>query len=272
VTGALPITFLSDYGYDDDFVGVCHGVIQRIAPGAHVIDIAHGLPPQDIRAAALVLRNALEFMPEGVHLAVVDPGVGTERRAIALRCGSRLLVGPDNGLLWLAAEVSGGIEQAVDLRESPYRLEPVSPTFHGRDLFAPVAGRLALGDSLEDVGEPFPNTEVTRLELPRAVVRPGQLTTSMLHVDRFGNVQLSLNGEDMRAAGFAQGDLLEVEIERKRISCAYARTFGDADVGELIAYEDSSGMIALARNGRPAADTLGFAPDAPVTIVKSHAQ
>ena len=142
----LPITFLSDYGHEDEFVGVCHGVIQRIAPGAVVIDIAHALPPHDTRTAALVLRNTLPYMPQGVHLAVVDPGVGTERRAVALQArDGRLFVGPDNGLLSLAFERRGGVESAVDLSESSYRLEPVSATFHGRDLFAPVAARLALG-------------------------------------------------------------------------------------------------------------------------------
>jgi S-adenosylmethionine hydrolase len=144
------VTFLTDYGRDDDFVGVCHGVIARICPEARVIDITHGLPRHDVRAAALVLRNTLGYMPAGVHLAVVDPEVGSPRRAVALRVAheERVLVGPDNGLLVLAAERLGGIVEAVDLAGSPFRLEPVSATFHGRDLFAPVAARLAAGEIL----------------------------------------------------------------------------------------------------------------------------
>ena len=172
----LPITFLSDYGHEDDFVGVCHGVIQRIAPGAVVIDIAHGLPPHDTRTAALVLRNTLPYMPLGVHLAIVDPGVGTERRAVALRSADgRFFVGPDNGLLSLAFEQAGGVESAVDLSDSPYRLEPFSATFHGRDLFAPVAAQLALGAALEVAGAPFPPQELDRIELPAVAVAPGEL-------------------------------------------------------------------------------------------------
>src|SRR5919198_2707185 len=167
----LPITFLSDYGYGDEYVGVCHGVIERIAPGATVIDLAHGLPPHDVRAASLALRNALPFVPRGVHLAVVDPKVGTPRRALAVRChDGHQFVGPDNGLLWPAIERSGGIEVAVDVSQGPYRLEPVSATFHGRDLFAPVAARLALETPIEHVGTPVPAENVTHLELPQAAV------------------------------------------------------------------------------------------------------
>src|SRR3978361_2394761 len=142
-----PITFLSDYGLEDDFVGVCHAVIARIAPEARVIDLTHGLDRHDIRTAALVLRRALPFAAPGIHLAVVDPGVGAERRAIALRTTDedRILVGPDNGLLWLAAQRFGGIAEVVDIARPTPRPEPVSATFHGRDLFAPVAAHLAAG-------------------------------------------------------------------------------------------------------------------------------
>src|SRR5207244_4090025 len=140
------VTFLSDYGYEDEFVGVCHGVIARICPDARVIDITHGIPRHDVRSAALVLRNTLPYMPPGVHLAVVDPEVGAERRAVAVRTAAdagpeRLLVGPDNGLLALAADGMGGAVEAVDVGRSAWRLEPVSATFHGRDMFAPVAAR-----------------------------------------------------------------------------------------------------------------------------------
>jgi S-adenosyl-L-methionine hydrolase (adenosine-forming) len=158
-----PITFLSDYGYEDDFAGVCHGVIARIAADARVIDLTHGIPRHNVRAGALVLRNALPYMPAGVHLAVVDPEVGAERRAVALRCpgpagepgdGERLLVGPDNGVLSLAAERFGGAVEAVEIGRSPWRLEPVAATFHGRDIFAPVAAHLATGRPLAEAGEP----------------------------------------------------------------------------------------------------------------------
>src|SRR6476661_5582708 len=156
MTGPL-ITFLSDYGLEDEFAGVCHGVIAGICPDARVIDLTHGIPRHDVRAGALVLRSALAYLPRGIHLAVVDPDVGAERRAVAIRCDDgRMLVGPDNGLLSLAAQAAGGIVEAVDIARSPFRLEPVSATFHGRDLFAPVAARLALETPIENTGLPVP--------------------------------------------------------------------------------------------------------------------
>src|SRR3954449_13015018 len=153
----LPVTFLSDYGLADEFVGVCHAVIARIAPEARVIDLSHGIPRHDVRSGALVLARALPYAPPGVHLAVVDPEVGARRRAVALLTAEeeRLLVGPDNGLLMPAAERFGGVLEAVEISTSPWRLEPVSATFHGRDLFAPVAARLAGGEALAAAGTPL---------------------------------------------------------------------------------------------------------------------
>src|SRR3954454_8111441 len=138
------LTFLTDYGLLDEFVGICHGVIARLAPEVRVIDITHGIPRHDVRAGALVLRGALPYCPPGVHLAVVDPDVGARRRAVALRCAEddRLLVGPDNGLLMPAAAALGGAIEAVDISRSAHRLEPVAATFHGRDVFGPVAAAL----------------------------------------------------------------------------------------------------------------------------------
>ena len=155
------VTLLTDYGRDDDFVGVCHGVIRGIAPDAQIVDVTHGIPRYDVRHGALVLRNTLPYMPAGVHVAVVDPQVGTERRALALRChDGRMLVGPDNGLLSLAWEACGGVDLAVDVTRSPHRLEPVSATFHGRDVFAPVAAHLAAGAELADAGSPLAADEL----------------------------------------------------------------------------------------------------------------
>src|SRR5215203_4698191 len=162
------LTFLSDYGHGDDFVGVCHAVVARIAPDARVIDITHGIERHDVRTGAMVLRNTLPFAPAGVHLAVVDPGVGTERRAVAVRCAEedRVLVGPDNGLLSLAWELLGGVVEAVDISRSRHRLEPLSATFHGRDLFAPVGAALAAGEPFPEAGDPIDPAELTALELP----------------------------------------------------------------------------------------------------------
>ena len=163
-----PITFLSDYGYDDEFAGVCRAVIAGITPGAHVIDLTHGIARAAVRQGAVVLANSLPYCPAGVHLAIVDPGVGSERRPVAVRAADedRILVGPDNGLLALAIERLGGAAEAVDLSLSPLRLEPVSMTFHGRDLFAPVAAHLALGEKLSRAGEAIATDSLATISLP----------------------------------------------------------------------------------------------------------
>jgi S-adenosylmethionine hydrolase len=268
----LPITFLSDYGHRDEFVGVCHGVIERFAPGAMVIDLSHELEPHDIRGAALVLRNALPYVPRGVHLAVVDPGVGTERVPLAVRSADgHLFVGPNNGLLWPAIERCGGVAIAIDIAESPYRLEPVSATFHGRDLFAPVAARLALETPIEHVGTPLPAENVTVLELPRAKIRTWEINGRVLAVDRFGNLQLNVSREHLHDAGFVQGDVLRVQVSRRRRPAVFGRTFADAPAGEAVLYEDSTGAIAVALNGGSAAEALAAAADAEVKLAQWHA-
>jgi S-adenosyl-L-methionine hydrolase (adenosine-forming) len=263
----LPITFLSDYGHRDEFVGVCHGVIERIAPGATVIDLAHGLPPRDVRTASLALRNALAYLPRGVHLAVVDPKVGTPRRPLAVRChDGHQFVGPDNGLLWPAVERCGGIDVAIDIAESPYRLEPVSATFHGRDLFAPVAARLALETPIENAGSPLSPEQVARLEFPEPAVGRGSIRALVLAIDRYGNVELNAGREHMREAGFSEGDVLSLAAGPDRRRALFARTFADVPVGEAVLYEDSSQAIAVALNGGSAADALGVVPDAEVEL------
>src|SRR3954447_1208456 len=189
------ITFLSDYGVADEFVGVVHAVIARHAPEARVIDLSHGIARHDVRAAALVLRDALPYAPAGVHLAVVDPEVGGTRRAVALHCDEedRLLVGPDNGVLMLAAARCGGVSEAVEISHSPWRLEPVSATFHGRDVFAPVAARLAAGEELARAGEPVDPDDLVRLQRTQGRVEPGgAVVAEVVAVDAFGNAQLDI--------------------------------------------------------------------------------
>jgi S-adenosylmethionine hydrolase len=265
------VTFLSDYGLDDDFVGVCHGVIAQIAPDVRVIDVTHGIGRHDIRAGALVLRRALEYLPAGVHLAVVDPGVGSTRRAVALRCGGdlasdgpapRLLVGPDNGLLWLAAQRVGGVREAADIGRSPLRLEPVSTSFHGRDIFAPVAAHLAAGVPLAHVGEPLDPAVLVRLELPCAHVTSDGLVAHVLHSDGYGNAVLDAAPEDLAAAGLRRGE--PVMVGRRRAD--YATTFADVLPGELVLYEDGYRAVSLAVNRGSAMAALGLAPDDEILI------
>jgi S-adenosylmethionine hydrolase len=257
------LTFLSDYGLADDFVGVCHGVIARIAREARVIDVSHGVPRHNVRAGALVLRNALPYMPPGVHLAVVDPEVGAERRAIALRCADedRLLVGPDNGVLWLAAERFGGVVEAVDVGRSSWRLEPVSATFHGRDIFAPVAAHLVGGEPLAAAGEPCDADSVARLELPRPRVEGETLVAHALAVDRFGNVMLDASHADLDGSDIRLGRPLELDVGGRRYTAWYAVTFADVRAGDLLVYEDAYRVLAVAVNRGSAADLLGVGAD-----------
>jgi S-adenosyl-L-methionine hydrolase (adenosine-forming) len=268
VEGRLPITFITDYGYEDELVGVCHGVIERIAPGTLVIDMAHGLPRHAVRTAALALRNALPYMPVGVHLAVVDPGVGTDRRPVALRCfDGRFLVGPDNGLLWPATERLGGAEQVVDLTRSPCWLESASVTFNGRDLFAPVAARLALGARLDDVGENVTPESLVRLELPLPSTSNGELRTHALSIDRFGNIQLGVGRQHMSDSGLEPGSTVVIEESGRRHEAVYASAFDDVPVGELLVYLDSSGAIAIAVNRGDAAEKTGVQLDSLVRLL-----
>lgn len=262
------VTFLSDYGLSDEFVGVCHGVIARLAPGARVIDLTHGVPRHDVRAGALVLRSALPYVPAGVHLAVVDPDVGGRRRAVALRCAEeeRLLVGPDNGLLTLAAERFGGVVEAVDVGRSPHRLEPVSATFHGRDIFAPVAAALAAGRALAEAGEPLAPDELETLDLPTAGVEDGVLVAHALAADRFGNVVLDASHDEVARSGLRLGHAIEVRSGGVARPARYAGTFADVEPGTLLLYEDAQRNLALAINRGSAHDELALGRDAEVRL------
>ncbi len=261
------VTLLTDYGRDDDFVGVCHGVIRGIHPGAEIVDITHGIERYAVRQGALVLRNALPYMPSGVHVAVVDPQVGTERRAIALRTGDgRLLVGPDNGVLSLAWERCGGVDQAVDVTRSPHRLEPVSATFHGRDIFAPVAAQLAAGAELADAGDPLDPDSLERVVLPEPRVEADRVVAHALVIDNFGNVSLNLDHERLAGTGITLGGSVEVESRGRRRLATYAQTFADVSPGELLVYQDAYRSLALAVNRGDAASELDLEVAAEVRL------
>jgi S-adenosylmethionine hydrolase len=263
VSRAPVVAFLSDYGLQDEFVGVCHAVIAGVCPEARVIDLTHGVPRHDIRAGALVLADAVPYLPVGVHLAVVDPDVGAQRRAVALGAADgRQLVGPDNGLLIPAAERAGGVVQAVDIARSPFRLEAVSATFHGRDIFAPVAARLAAGEPLAAVGDPLDPAHLVALELPQPFHQDGVLVAHVLHVDRFGNLQLDAGHEDLEGSGLRLGHPVGVSSaagEEGRLQ--YVRTFADVAAGELLLYEDAQRRLALAVSHGDAATRLGLKVD-----------
>ncbi len=248
------ITFLSDFGLQDDFVGTCHGVIKRLAPDAQIIDITHGIPPQAVLQGALVLANTLPYMPAGVHLAVIDPGVGSHRRALALRdADGRFYVGPDNGLLLPAAE-RAGIAEAHELANPAYALESVSRTFHGRDLFAPAAAHLALGVEIGRLGPPIDPESLVRLELPEPSFGDGTIHATTLYVDSFGNIALNLTRDHLDRVGVVPGTRIELDLSGERYYAVAARTFADARPGDVILFEDSYRNMSIAiSNGNAAA-------------------
>ncbi|OLF13243.1 SAM hydrolase/SAM-dependent halogenase family protein [Actinophytocola xanthii] len=253
------ISFTTDYGTDDGFVAACEGVVARIAPALRVLHVSHRVPAQDVRRGAAILAQTVSYLPPAVHLAVVDPGVGTNRRGVVLVAGDGLLVGPDNGLLVSAAEALGGIRAAHQLTEPAYQLPRVSATFHGRDVFAPAAAHLATGVAPEELGPPVEVGTLVRLPEPETIAEPGKLTTEVLAVDAFGNVQLAATGADLAAAGANAGVAAHVNLGGRSVTAVVARTFGDTAPGALIVFLDSAGQVALAVNGGSAASAFGGA-------------
>jgi S-adenosylmethionine hydrolase len=244
------ISLLTDYGTTDEFAGVLHGVIAMICPEARVIDLTHGIGRHDTRGGAAILAQSLPYLPVGVHLAVVDPTVGSDRRAVALRLADgRMLVGPDNGLLWPASQAGGGVEQAVEISQSPWRREPVAATFHGRDIFAPVSAHLAAGKPFDQAGTPLEPALLVRMEEPRARTEGGALLVTATNADRFGNVQLGADSDDISGLGVGLGADVHVRLPSGE-SCraTYTVTFSDVAEGELILFEDSNHRLALGVN------------------------
>ncbi|HET9093983.1 MAG TPA: SAM-dependent chlorinase/fluorinase [Solirubrobacteraceae bacterium] len=243
-----------------EFVGVLHGVIAGICPQARVIDLSHEVPRQNILAGAAVLVHALPYLPVGVHVGVVDPTVGSDRRAVALRLADgRRLVGPDNGLLWPAAQRGGGVVEAVEISASPWRLERVTATFHGRDLFAPVAAHLAAGEPLTAGGEVVDPAGLVTLELPTATLEADTLIASVIGADHFGNVQLGAALADLGRLESPSGARFQVTLETGEVHTArHARAFSDGAPEELLLFEDSSAQLALACYRGSAAARLGL--------------
>jgi len=265
--GIRPVCFLSDFGLADDFVGTCKGVMHRIAPGVSVVDLTHGVPDFGVEAGSELLEHATGYMPaDAVYLAVVDPGVGTERRGIALSTeGGAMLVGPDNGLLIAAAESLGGISEAVTLTDERFHLHPISNTFHGRDIFAPVAAHLVAGVGIRELGEAVDPASLSRLGPGSSPPdRGGGLTTRILSLDHFGNARLSATTEQ---AGLEYGDALKVDAGDGDMSVRYVETFGSAGAGELVLVPDSHWRLSLAINKGNAGQALGLKVGGTVRLI-----
>ena len=250
---SLPISFLSDFGYTDEFVGVVHGVVCRIAPSVRIIDLTHGIARGDVHGGAMALTRSIQFMPDGVVLAVVDPGVGTGRKAIALRTTVGYFVGPDNGLLAPAVAMVGGTDLAVSIEDEAFILPSPGATFHGRDVFAPAAAVLASGEArIEDLGPQLSPETLTPLLIPLSEpVGDASIKATALWVDSFGNIQLNVAPQDLNDLGLNIGDDVSIRSEMMDRRISWGRTYGDVEEGEAIIHVDSHGQIALAvRSGR----------------------
>jgi len=257
---SVPISFLSDFGHTDEFVGVVHGVIARIAPETRIIDITHGIARGDVHGGAMALTRAVQFMPDGVFLAVVDPGVGTERKAIAARTPVGYFVGPDNGLLAPAVAMVGGADLIVSLEDPRFHLPSVGATFHGRDVFGPTAAVLASGQAvIEDLGPVQPPDSIHPLLIPLAEPAGSDgIKATVLWVDSFGNVQFNVGPDDLRALGVDQGDEVSLSLGLMTHRITWGAAYGDVAEGEAVIHVDSHGQIALGVRGGRADENLSM--------------
>ncbi len=260
-----PVSFLSDFGFDDEFVGVVHGVIATLAPEARVIDVTHGVPRGEVRAGALALMRAIPYLPDGVALAVVDPGVGTNRRAIAAETEWGYFVGPDNGLLSPAVANVGGATRVVSLDNPEAQIPSPGRTFAGRDVFGPAAALLASDQiAFEDLGTPVdPDSLVPQL-LPLPEEDGGSLIAAAWWTDTYGNVQTNASPDDLALLGLREGSTVEVKIGSRARQLRWVGTYGEAAPGQLVVHVDSYGLIALATVEGSAAEELGIEGERPI--------
>jgi S-adenosyl-L-methionine hydrolase (adenosine-forming) len=262
------VSFLSDYGLADEFVGVCHAVMLDVTPDLRIVDITHDIAPFDVRAGALALVRAVQYLPDGVVLAVVDPGVATDRRCIAVEVEGGFLVGPDNGLLAPAVAMLGGPARIVALDNPEYQLVAPGPTFAGRDVMAPAAAYLAAGVSIDALGTPVDAAALA----PGLVPLPqegddGTISGEVLWVDRFGNCQLNVAPEQLAQRGAVVGDYVGVTIAGEDRRAKWVTAFADAKPSELALVVDSYGMCALAFDRRSAAAALKLRAGTTLTLV-----
>jgi S-adenosyl-L-methionine hydrolase (adenosine-forming) len=266
VTRFQCLTFLTDYGLEDAFVAVCHAVAFQLAPDVQITDITHLIPLGDIRRGAVVLAHAVPYFPSAVHVAVVDPGVGTARRGIAVAAGDALFVGPDNGLLSVAVTRAGGATRAVSLTNRALWRDTTAATFHGRDIFMPVAARLAAGMPLAEAGEPVEVASLVTLPRAEYLVAGNRAEAEVVTVDGFGNVQLSLPGADAPRAGLVPGAEVTLAWDGQAIVLPFRTAFGEVAPGEPLCYRDSGDWVAIAVAGGDAARRFDLRPGTKITL------
>jgi S-adenosylmethionine hydrolase len=261
------VSFLSDYGLADEFAGVCRAVMLGLAPELTIVDISHDIPAHDVRAGALTLVRAVQYLPDGIVLAVVDPGVGTERRAIAVETASGYFLGPDNGLLAPAVAMIGGAERAVSLTNEEYHIVSPGPTFAGRDILAPAAGNQAPGFPLAAQGEEIDPVGM----MPGLVSLPneegGAIVGEVWWVDHFGNCQLNIDPAELQALGVDVGGSVELRFGGQQRMARWVRTYADAKPSELVMLVDSYGLVSIALDQRSAAEELGLRSGSGITVV-----
>jgi S-adenosyl-L-methionine hydrolase (adenosine-forming) len=251
------IVFLSDFGYRNEWVGICHTVINRIAPSSPIVDLSHGVTPLDVSAGALTLSDSLRFIdPDAVVLAVVDPSVGRDRDLAIETEDGRLLVGPDNGLLAPSWRTAGGVKRAVSIVAEDVVLRPISPSFHARDVLAPAAAHLALGKALEELGDPLEMDDLADLRLAEPIVETNKIQCEVVDLNRFGNVQLNLKESHLEAAGLDGAALIAINTHAGAATARRVSTFADLESGEWGLMVDPRGWLSVIRNTENAAEGL----------------
>jgi S-adenosylmethionine hydrolase len=270
---SLPISFLSDFGLTDEFVGVVHGVLAKLAPESRVIDIGHGTPPGDIKAAALSLTRAIQYLPEGVVMVVVDPGVGSDRKALAVETEWGYFIGPDNGVLSPAVAMVGGAQRVVSIDNPEARIPSPGATFHGRDVFAPAAALLASGEAvIEDLGPEVPPDQVQPMLLPLPEIDGGLVTGEAWWVDRFGNVETNIGPDDLAAIGLTPGATVTMKIGASLHSVQWVASYSEVEPGETLIHVDSAGLIAVAVRDGAADEELNLRAGVAVSLVGTRSK
>jgi S-adenosyl-L-methionine hydrolase (adenosine-forming) len=242
------VAFLTDFGLNDGFVATCHGVMLGINSDLTIVDVAHTVPPQDVQRGSLLLARVAPYLPPSVYVGVVDPGVGTERRGIAICTPGDVLIGPDNGLLINAAEALGGIVSAHEIRDERFFRHPVSATFHGRDVFAPCAAHVSRGTPLDQLGPNLPVDSLKRLPKPQTTQREDGFEAEVVFIDIYGNLHLSAPFSNIGTVDYNVSTSVRLESGKWAQNATLARTFGDVRPGELVFYEDAVGAATIAAN------------------------
>jgi S-adenosylmethionine hydrolase len=262
------IIFLSDFGFRNEWVGICHAVMNRIAPASHIVDLSHGSPPLDVRAGALLLVDSLPYVAaNSVILAVVDPNVGRDRDIAVQAEDGRLLVGPDNGLLAPAWRSSGGVRTAVEITSAEIILQPVAPSFHARDVLAPAAASLAAGMEIDRLGRSVDPERLVDLAVSEPGVEHGKIECEVLDLNRFGNVQLNVRKSHLAAASLDAADAFLIESTSGSAFARRVATYADVEPGDWGLMLDPRGWFSVIRgNPANAAEGLGVQSGDPVWL------